>query len=147
MTVSLTEGVFQAIREHGEQDYPYECCGFLIGKIENGIRTVEGIIKQDNERSSSRETRYLISPDAFKSAESFAKRTQQMMLGIYHSHPDHPARPSDYDRNHAWPWYTYLIVSVVSGKAGDLTAWELHDDRSAFDPEDLNMLTTTQSET
>jgi len=145
MTIALHEDVFRNIRAHGEQDYPYECCGFLIGRIENGIRIVEEIRKQENERDSSRETRYLISPKAFKSAETYARETDRLMLGIYHSHPDHPARPSDYDRDHAWPWYAYLILSVAKGKAGDLNAWELRNDRSAFDPENMNILTTTES--
>ena len=56
------------------------------------------------------------------------------MLGIYHSHPDDPARPSEYDRDHAWPWYSYLILAVGRGAAGDLNAWQLRDDRTGFDP-------------
>lgn len=145
MTVVLSEEVFRNIRAHGAQDYPNECCGFLIGRIEDDLRIVEEIQRQENERNSSRETRYLISPQAFKAAESYAKKTGRLMLGIYHSHPDHPARPSDYDRDHAWPWYSYLILGVADDKPGDLNAWELRDDRSTFDPEELRVLTTTES--
>ena len=59
------------------------------------------------------------------------------LLGFYHSHPDHPARPSQYDLDHAWPFFSYIIVSVAGGVPQDMTSWRLRDDRSTFDPDDL----------
>jgi len=133
MEVQLSKAVDRAIRTHGEETYPYECCGFLLGKADESIRKVDGIYRQENQIDSSRETRYLIRPEAYKNAEKQAKETGQELVGIYHSHPDHPSRPSQYDLDHAWPWYAYLILSVQSGKADSLEAWHMREDRSAFD--------------
>ncbi len=139
MIVQLNMDAHQAIKRHGEEDYPYECCGFLIGIIRNGQRVVQEVRAQRNERESSQETRYLISPREFKAAEHYARETNREMLGVYHSHPDHPPRPSQYDLEHAWPWYSYLILSVSGGRADELRAWELRDDRSAFDAVELKI--------
>jgi proteasome lid subunit RPN8/RPN11 len=91
-----------------------------------------------NSREDSRRNRYLISPRELLAADRDAQKRGLDILGIYHSHPDHPARPSEYDREHALPWYSYIIVSVNRGVAGDLASWNLRDDRSAFDREELS---------
>lgn len=137
MSVQLTDKVYQAILQHGEKDYPYECCGFLIGESDEDIKKIDEIRQQENERDESRETRYLIHPEEFMAAERYARKQGKEMLGIYHSHPDHPSRPSNYDREHAWPWYAYLILSVQDGEAATLQAWQLTDDRSKFDEIEL----------
>ena len=62
------------------------------------------------------------------------------LIGWYHSHPDAPARPSEFDREHAWPWYSYIIVSVQKGEPRDTTSWRLHDDRAAYDPEEIEIV-------
>ena len=142
MIVRLTEQAGETIYQHGEDDYPCECCGFLIGTRKDGIREITEVRRQPNRRGDSQETRYLIRPEEFRDAERYAKESGQEMLGIYHSHPDHPARPSEYDREHAWPWYAYLILSVQSGKAADLYGWQLRDDRSGFDEIALKFDTT-----
>jgi len=89
--------------------------------------------------------RFLIRPADYRSAEERANATGQELLGFYHSHPDHPARPSQYDLDHAWPVFMYVILSVMSGEPGDLTSWRLAADRSAFEPELLNLVTTLES--
>jgi len=134
MKVILSPQVLAEIRRHGEETYPHECCGFLMGRQEDGARTIIEIQRQSNEHEEGHETRFLITPEAFRAAERSARKAGRDMLGIYHSHPDHPARPSEYDRDHAWPWYCYLIITVGKGKAGDLNAWQLREDRSGFDP-------------
>ncbi|HKJ67472.1 MAG TPA: M67 family metallopeptidase [bacterium] len=140
MTVRLQENVYEAIQSHGEEDYPYECCGFLIGVSQDGKRIVREIRAQRNERENSQETRYFISPQEFQAAERYAREQHCETLGIYHSHPDHPARPSQYDLEHAWPWYAYLILSVSGGTADELRAWQLRDDRSAFEAVDMEIV-------
>ena len=137
MTVVMARGVADHIRRHGEEAYPHECCGFLFGTLVDGTQWIVEARRQSNTRTESREIRFLISPEDFREAEKHARQSGRQMLGIYHSHPDDAARPSEYDRDHAWPWYSYLILSVARGAAGDLNAWQLRDDRSGFDPVDL----------
>ncbi|MCF7803190.1 MAG: M67 family metallopeptidase [Candidatus Marinimicrobia bacterium] len=142
MTVKLSKEITQEIYDHGEKDYPYECCGFLIGKQDGDDRIITEIRRQPNQREDSQETRFLIQPEEFRDAERYAKETGQEMLGIYHSHPESPARPSEYDRNHAWPWYSYLILSVRDGEAAEMYGWQLRDDRSQFDEIPLELEST-----
>jgi proteasome lid subunit RPN8/RPN11 len=135
----LPARIMEQIRSHGEEDYPHECCGFLFGSQEDGSRQVTEIRRQPNERADSRENRFLITPEQFRDAERAARKAGLLMLGIYHSHPDSPARPSEYDRDHAWPWYSYLILSVGRGAAGESRVWQLRDARSGFDPRELHI--------
>ena len=81
--------------------------------------------------------RFLVRPSDYRDAERRAAAIGAELLGFYHSHPDHPAEPSQYDLDHAWPFFSYVIVSVRNGAPGDMTSWRLRDDRSAFDPEEL----------
>ncbi|HET6451240.1 MAG TPA: M67 family metallopeptidase [Spirochaetia bacterium] len=139
MKLVLTAAILDQIRRHGEETYPHECCGFLFGGQEDGTRTIAEIRRQENERSDSKNNRFLITPIEFRNAERAARAAGLQMVGIYHSHPDSPARPSEYDRDHAWPWYSYLIVSVGKGTAGDCHVWELKEDRSGFVTQDLEI--------
>lgn len=146
MKVRLTPEVEEQIRQHGEEDYPYECCGFLVGELQDGVKVITEIRRQANERDESRETRYLIRPEEFRAAERYAREQGKDMLGIYHSHPDHPSEPSEYDRNHAWPWYAYLILSVQDGEASRLQGWQLRDDRSAFNESQIEIQEYVQAD-
>jgi proteasome lid subunit RPN8/RPN11 len=130
----LTDAVQQEIRLAGERDYPGETCGFILGKTqENGDRTGDGVLAVRNSRETS-ETyhRFAIAPLDFLRAEREAAQSGRDIVGVYHSHPDHPARPSEYDLEHGLPFYSYVIVSVGDGRARDLTSWRLQDDRSRF---------------
>jgi proteasome lid subunit RPN8/RPN11 len=122
------------MRAHGEEMFPHECCGFMLGAAVDGEQRIVEVRAQANERTESRENRFVISPGQFRDAEKRARAAGLLLVGIYHSHPDSPARPSEYDRDHAWPWFSYLIVSVRGGKAAETNAWRLRDDRSGFDP-------------
>ena len=129
------------IRAHGEAAYPEECCGVLIGREAgaNGqAATVERVIAADNERVDSRHNRYVISPRSLLQAQRDARASGLDIVGYYHSHPDHPARPSEFDREHAWPGTSYVIVSVAKGKAVDCRSWRLRDDRTAFEEEAID---------
>ncbi|MEO5619060.1 MAG: M67 family metallopeptidase, partial [Candidatus Eisenbacteria bacterium] len=98
---------------------------------------IEQVIGIDNVREGSRHNRFLISPEQFLAAEKQARAAGLDVVGFFHSHPDHPSRPSAFDLEHAWPWYSYLIVSVEQGLVQDAHSWRLTEDRSRFEPEDL----------
>jgi proteasome lid subunit RPN8/RPN11 len=128
------------IRAHGEAAYPEECCGVLIGREgkDGDSAVVTRIQAADNERAESRHNRYVISPQALLRAQREARASGLDVVGYYHSHPDHPARPSEFDREHAWPGTSYVIVSVEKGRAVDCRSWRLRDDRTAFEEESLD---------
>ncbi len=132
MVIRLSKHYRRRIREHSRRDYPYECCGIMIGKTEVGLKMVSGLRALANVHEEGHERRYSISPDDMFRVEREARGMGLSVIGFYHSHPDHPARPSDYDREHAWPWYSFVIVSVISGRAVKTTSWVLNDDRKAF---------------
>jgi len=130
----VTDDVEQAIRAHGQETYPHECCGALVGK--NGIVTTVVALPNTTEEGPRR--RFLVRPSDYRQAERRSAETGLELLGFYHSHPDHPARPSQYDLDHAWPTFAYIIVSVMNGAAGGMTVWYLKDDRSSFEEGSLD---------
>jgi proteasome lid subunit RPN8/RPN11 len=130
----LDPGVAEAIRSHGEETFPHECCGALVGA---GGR-VTAVVALPNTTEEGPRRRFLVRPSDYRLAEQRAGELGGELLGFYHSHPDHPARPSQYDLDHAWPTFAYVIVSVMSGAARDMTVWFLQDDRSRFDEGELN---------
>jgi proteasome lid subunit RPN8/RPN11 len=134
MGLELKPHVDAAIRAHGAETYPNECCGALIGR--DGM--VSDIFALPNTTEEGPRTRFLVRPQDYQAAERRASEGGADLLGFYHSHPDHPARPSQYDLDHAWPYFSYVIVSVREGVSGDMTSWRLREDRSVFDQEDLN---------
>ncbi len=137
VTLKLTAEIAERIRAHAAESYPYECCGALVGRGRAEAREVLDILRLANRREDSPKNRYAIRSDDVRRAELFARDRKVELLGWYHSHPDAPARPSDYDREHAWPWYSYLIVSVDQGEAREMACWRLRDDRSRFEPEEV----------
>jgi proteasome lid subunit RPN8/RPN11 len=134
MGLELTPHVDAAIRAHGGDTYPNECCGALMGR--DGVVLETFALPNTTEEGPRR--RFLVRPGDYREAERRASELGAELLGFYHSHPDHPARPSQYDLDHAWPFFSYVIVSVRQGVSEDMTSWRLREDRSAFDQEDLN---------
>jgi len=137
--IALDEKQLNEIRAHGEADYPYECCGLLIGRFESdGRKTVIETYAISNAREEeAKRNRFLIRPEELMRGERYARERGLDVVGFYHSHPDHPARPSQYDLEHAWPTYSYIIVSVREGRAEDLFSWEMEADRSRFNSEEI----------
>jgi len=137
--ICLTDVLIGEIGSEGEKAYPDECCGVLLGVLgEAGEKSVTQILPVLNEFSEGEQYhRFLITPENMLAAEKKARALKLDVLGFYHSHPDHPARPSDYDREHALPFYSYIITEVEKGEARDFTSWVLKDDRSAFIAEDV----------
>ena len=132
--LTLTSGVDAAIRIHGQQTYPHECCGALVGR--DGA--VTAIVALPNTTDEGPRRRFMVRPSDYQLAERRAAELGGELLGFYHSHPDHPARPSQYDLDHAWPTFAYIIVAVADGSATDMTVWYLQEDRSRFEEGSLN---------
>ena len=121
------------IETEGAAAYPNECCGILIGRDVGGRRLVEKLEPGQNVfAADERYHRFSIDPRAQLKAEREAEAEGKVVLGFYHSHPDHPARPSEYDREHAWPFYSYVIVSIEKGRPADMTSWVLDDATERF---------------
>jgi proteasome lid subunit RPN8/RPN11 len=127
------------IHEHGQSAYPEEGAGFLLG-LDGNIRTVLSLLPLPNTREDgARHNRYLISPKDYLQGELEAERRNLTLLGVFHSHPDHPDRPSEYDREWAQPFFSYIITSVERGKAVESRSWRLEEDRSAFTEETIQV--------
>ncbi len=136
MGIELTHDQQKAIRQHGEETFPHECCGFMLGKANGAAKSVGELLRADNDREDgARHNRFLITPDAYMRGEKAARAKGLDIIGFYHSHPNAPARPSQYDLDHAWPFYSYVIVSILDKKSDAMTSWVMKEDRSAFDEE------------
>ncbi len=140
--LTITPAVDAAIRAHGQQTYPHECCGALVGR--DGHVAVAVPLANTTEEGPRR--RFLVRPSDYREAEKQATVLGGELLGFYHSHPDHPARPSQYDLDHAWPTFAYVIVAVAAGTAQDMTVWFLKEDRSSFDEGRLHHGENTHSD-
>jgi proteasome lid subunit RPN8/RPN11 len=145
-TLLVTPQIDGEIRRHGEETYPHECCGALVG---TGNR-VTATVALPNTTEEGPRRRFMIRPSDYRVAEQKASELGGELLGFYHSHPDHPARPSQYDLDHAWPTFAYIIVAVngpgenvsrqsgESAKAAAMTVWYLKEDRSSFEEGELH---------
>ncbi len=137
MRLHISEAARRAIVEHGEGGYPNEVCGLLLGSERDAGRIIEATVPVENSFEAGEQFhRFLITPNDMFRAERAARSRELDVLGVYHSHPNAEACPSEYDRDHAaWTAWTYVIVSVREGRAVDLRVWRLREDRSAFDEE------------
>lgn len=137
MAIKLKSAHLVQIREHGEQTYPYECCGFLLGSREGETNVLSEVYAAENERKESRETRYLITPEQSKRADDYARSRGLGVIGYYHSHPDHPAAPSGYDLDHScWPGESYIIVAIEQGNSAALNSFT-KPDYDKFEQEEI----------
>lgn len=138
MTIKLSEKQRNEIAAHGESDYPHECCGLLLGLFSEGGKECSETYPISNAREEeAKRNRFLIRPEELMRGEKYASSKSLEVIGFYHSHPDDRAVPSAYDLDHAWPVYSYIIVSVRSGRAEDLFSWEMEPDRSRFNEEEI----------
>jgi proteasome lid subunit RPN8/RPN11 len=136
--ISIAEKQLAQIRAHGISDYPYECCGLLLGRYGPNGKLVSEVYPISNAREeSAKRNRFLITPDELLRGEHYAISRDLEIVGFYHSHPDSPAVPSQYDLEHAWPTYSYIIVSTSVDRANDLFSWEQEPDRSRFNREEI----------
>jgi proteasome lid subunit RPN8/RPN11 len=137
--IRLPDSIVEQMNRHGEATYPHEACGLLLGVLDDdGAKRVDEALALDNAREDeARHHRYVIRPEDLVRADREARARGRDIVGVYHSHPDHPDEPSRYDLENAWPVYSYVILSVRGGRAASLRSWELVADRSRFDPEPL----------
>jgi len=139
--ISISEQLLVSIREHGIQDYPYECCGLLLGRYGAEAKVVTETYPISNAREeSAKRNRFLIEPAELMRGERYARDHEVEVVGFYHSHPDSPAVPSQYDLEHAWPTYSYIIVSTRADDATDLFSWEQEPDRTRFNQEEIRVI-------
>lgn len=143
-TLWISGHLAEKIRAHGAETYPHECCGALLGRdseleSHEAAREVLDLFPLVNRRDDSPRNRFSVTAEDVLEADRAAQAQKLEVLGWYHSHPDHPARPSQYDRDHAWPWYSYIIVSVQNGAPQDMTSWRLSDDRQEFASEGIEI--------
>ena len=138
MTLKIKKESLAQIKAFGEAAYPSECCGFLLGKISNDFRQVMTLLPATNEfKEEEKHHRFLMTPRAYLQAEKTARAEALDIIGFYHSHPDADAKPSAYDLEHGWPWYSYVIISIRERHVREITSWILQDSRDGFDQEDL----------
>jgi proteasome lid subunit RPN8/RPN11 len=121
--------------EHAEVTYPSECCGLLIG-LDGAERRIMEARPCQNATPDKAQARYKINPLTILETEKELAGTEKVILGIYHSHPDYPASPSKIDFRHAWPWYSYMIVSLKRGRFEEAASWRLAPDMNGFQRED-----------
>jgi proteasome lid subunit RPN8/RPN11 len=138
VTLTLSDELLKAIHAHGEATYPNEGAGFLLGQMAGEAKTVTATLPLTNKwESADQYHRFQLSSQDWMEAEAECDRRGLDLVGCFHSHPDHPAVPSEFDRDHALPWFTYIITSVQKGKAVVSRAWLLAEDRSRFAEEEI----------
>jgi len=138
MRITITSALLEAINSHGERAYPEEGAGLLLGEASDEGKRVLDILTIENAREApARHNRYLLTPQDYLHGEEMAARQGLDVLGVFHSHPDHPNMPSEFDREWAMPWFSYIITSVNQGTASGSRSWRLTDDRQAFEEEEI----------
>ena len=142
LKIALTHTAMHKIKVHAMEAYPEECCGILVGTEGAGGKEVYDVFRIGNAKEENRTHRFLITPEEYRSAEAAAGAEGLGVMGFYHSHPDHPARPSQFDLDHAWPWCSYVIAAVEQGIPAAVKSWVLKEDRSGFDEEIIDLLET-----
>jgi len=136
--IELNEQQLTEMREHAQRDYPFECCGLMLGRFADGRKVMAQTYPISNAREEeAKRNRFLIRPEELMRGEKYARENGFEVVGFYHSHPDDRAVPSQYDLEHAWPTYSYIVVSVEKGQAVDLRSWEMESDRSRFNEEEI----------
>ncbi|MDK1029778.1 MAG: M67 family metallopeptidase [Anaerolineae bacterium] len=136
LTLVISNETLKLIHKHGENAYPDEGAGFLLGRDDGEVRHVEQIYSTENAREDgARHDRYLVSPEEYLKAEIMADKLGLSLIGVFHSHPDHPNRPSEFDREWAQPFFSYIITSVNQEVALESRSWRLTADRSKFEEE------------
>ena len=149
LSICIVQGLTKRMCEKAMQAYPRECCGALLGRDDashSPSRRIVDVLPLRNRENEESRNRFAVSPEDVVEAEQRARAQNLDVVGWYHSHPDHPARPSETDRAHALPWYSYLILSVVNGHMEDLRSWRLNDDRSGYCEETVTIQNSPSSE-
>jgi len=129
---------YESLRRHGEETYPHECCGVLLGRTDDeGARIVTTTARCGNTRTDSAHNRYNIDPRELVRIQREGRERGEDIIGFYHSHPDHPAVPSQYDREHGLPFFHYIVLAVAAGSPGEIASFVLSEDRGVFEREEV----------
>ena len=139
-TINISQEIENAFISHGEKDYPHECCGFILGQFKNDESFGVEYLPAKNVKEENRARRFLINPLAYQKAEDEADERGLSVISIVHSHPDHPDKPSDFDRDHAWPGFSYIIISIKSGTVESYRSWQLNENREFFVEENIKII-------
>lgn len=134
--LNITKEAYTLMQEHAEATYPNECVGFFYGKEDDNIRYIEQAIEVPNSKEGDQRRRFEVHPRDYMKAERHALENDTTLLGVYHSHPEHPAIPSEHDLKVAQPFFSYIIVSVKGGKSVEVRSWQLNE-ANAFAEEDI----------
>ncbi|MEW6401247.1 MAG: M67 family metallopeptidase [Chloroflexota bacterium] len=137
--IAFSDKILARIHRNGEEAYPEEGAGFLLGSDGDARQVTEIFALPNSREDTARHNRYLITPDDYLKAELAAERLGLSLIGVFHSHPDHPNQPSEYDREWAQPFFSYIITSVNEGKAAESRSWRLLEDRSKFEEEEITV--------
>ncbi len=138
--IHIRKELLEEMQGHARQEYPRECCGAMIGSHGPSRKEVLAVLPLDNRRHGTAALkRFLVTADDHRRVERQATERGLNVLGFYHSHPDHEASPSDFDRDHALPWYAHVIVGVADGNEANVTCWTLSADRSRFVQEPITV--------
>ncbi|HTE09076.1 MAG TPA: M67 family metallopeptidase [Flavitalea sp.] len=141
--ITIEAEVEKQMNEDALKAFPDECCGFMFGKEdESGHRLVTASLAVQNSSSDNKKVRFVISPKDYLKGEQFAMDNDLQLLGIYHSHPSHPAVPSEHDRVAAQPWFSYVIISVEKDVVKNTRSWVLND-TARFEEEIFNQTVNT----
>ena len=141
MIIKIPKQLLDQIHSHGEATYPDEGAGFILGEAVDSTKQVLAVRAVTNAREdSARHNRFLITPQDMMFGEDEASRLGLEVIGVFHSHPDHPNRPSEYDREWALPWYSYLITTVNTGTAVASRSWQLSEARDVFVEEEIQVI-------
>lgn len=130
--IRIAKNLAGKIATHGQRTYPEECCGVLLGSNDGEVVQILDVAEFENTQEDNRRRRFFVTPKQYMRAERMASEKGMELLGFYHSHPDHPAIPSEFDRDHALPWFTYIVLAVERGESKVMTAWLLSEARDRF---------------
>ncbi|MDA0196115.1 MAG: M67 family metallopeptidase [Bacteroidetes bacterium] len=138
MKLIINKDVLQEMTRHAEETFPDECVGFFYGK-EGNDREIIVSREVSNSKDGDKRRRFEVDPFDYLQAEKFAEKNGLTLLGIYHSHPNHPAKPSEHDLKQAVPFFSYIIISVMEGTTDKITSWQLNIDTNEFEEEEINI--------
>ena len=137
--VEIKQDILQKILDHARASYPHECCGILLGKMTSPKRIMDAV-KAENTNKERAVDRYEMNPDELLKIEREARQAGLEVVGVYHSHPDHPSSPSEFDRQRGWPEYSYIIVAVKGGTETEAKSWTFIEEDEPFGEEELKVV-------
>jgi proteasome lid subunit RPN8/RPN11 len=137
MKLIINPDANKIMQQHATEIFPDECCGFLYGSEDNEVRTVVLAEPVVNTKEGDKKRRFEISPLDYIKAEQQALKINLILLGVYHSHPQHPAIASEHDLKQAMPYFSYIILSVLDREINDIKSWILNEENTEFIEEEI----------